>query len=78
MTVSIQINNQPLYTRTLHRIVDEDVGNGKRCYELDDGSRIWHEPKDGIIKLAKQALDTIEPVGFKFNFKLKQDNDKHG
>ena len=63
MTVAILVNGQPLYSRTIHRIINEDMGNGKRCYELDDGSRIWHDPKDGIIELAKQALDTIEPVG---------------
>ena len=65
MTVAILVNNQPLYTRTIRRIINEDVGNGKRCYELDDGSRIWHDPKDGIIELSKQVLDTIEPVGYR-------------
>jgi len=63
MTVAIIINNQPLYSRTIKRIVNEDEGNRKRCYELDDGTRIWHDPKDGIISLAKKVLDNIEPVG---------------
>lgn len=65
MTVSILVNGQPLYTRTIHRIINEDIGNGKRCYELDDGTRIWHDPVKGIIELAKEALDHIEPVGVK-------------
>lgn len=63
MTVAIIVNGNPLYTRTIHRIVNEDVGNGKRCYELDDGTRIWHDPKLGIIELAKEALNHIESVG---------------
>jgi hypothetical protein len=62
MTVTILVNGQPLYTRTLRRIINEDIGNGHRCYELDDGSRIWHKAGDGIIELSKQALDTIDPV----------------
>ena len=63
MTVAIIVNGKPLYSRTIIRIVSEDIGNGKRCYALDDGTRIWHDHKDGIISLAKQVLDKIEPVG---------------
>lgn len=63
MTVAILVNGEPLYSRTIHRIVDIDQGNGMRCYELDDGTRMWHNPKDGIIELAKKALDHIIQVG---------------
>lgn len=64
MTVVIIINGNPVYCRSAQRIVDEDLGNGQRCYALDDGTRIWHKPEDGIIELSKKVLDNIEPVGF--------------
>jgi len=66
MTVAILINNEPLYSRTIKRIVNEDDTDGNRCYEVDDGTRIWHDPHDGIITLAKKVLDKIEPVGGRF------------
>ena len=62
MTVAILVNGQPVYTRTLRRIINEDVGNGLRCYALDDGTRLWHKPEDGIIELSKRVLDSIDPV----------------
>lgn len=68
MTIVIIVNGQPIYCRSLQRIVEEKEGNGERCYALDDGTRIWHKPSDGIIELSKKVLDHIDPVGFSFSF----------
>lgn len=75
MTVAILVNGQPLYSRTIMRIMNEDIGNGKRCYALDDGTRIWHDPKDGIIELSKTVLDSIDPVGIKNDLVIALMND---
>ncbi|KKL22305.1 hypothetical protein LCGC14_2436750, partial [marine sediment metagenome] len=29
-------------------------------YKVDDGSTIYHNPKDGAVALAKKLLDTIK------------------
>ena len=58
ISVTIYINDRPLYTRTaLNRI--EATGH----YLCDDGSRIKHDPKDGAVVLAKKMLDTVSDIG---------------
>lgn len=57
LTVSILINGEPIYTRTVVNRIKEKGG-----YVCDDGSIIKHDPKDGAIALAKKALDTIVEV----------------
>lgn len=64
MTVSITVNGLVVYARTLKRIINEDQTDGKRCYELDDGTRIWHNPKKGIIPLSIEALKKIDDIIF--------------
>ena len=54
LTVSILINNKPLYTRTVINRLQE-----KGVYLCDDGSEIKHDPEDGVVKLAIKALKTI-------------------
>jgi len=57
MTVSITINNRPIYCRTVvNRILE--CGH----YICDDGTKIKHNPNDGVIKLAIKALKTIKEV----------------
>lgn len=57
LTVSILINNKPLYTRTVINRLQE-----KGVYLCDDGSEIKHDPEDGAVKLAIKALKTIKEI----------------
>lgn len=57
LTVSILINGEPIYTRTVVNRLAE-VG----AYVSDDGTHIQHDPKDGAIALAVKALQTITEV----------------
>lgn len=69
-TVSILVNNKPIYTRTAvkqyeveyHPEGEGEKGVGVFQYKLDDGSTIYHNPKNGAIDLAKKMLDTIKEV----------------
>lgn len=64
LSVTICINNQPIFTRTavrkarLHKRADkpDDLHN----YLVDDGSMIQHHFSDGAVVLAKKLLDTIK------------------
>lgn len=60
LTVSILINGQLIYTRTVVNMLVE-----KKAYICDDGSLITHDPDDGAIALAIKALETIREVGAK-------------
>lgn len=57
LTVSILINGEPIYTRTVVNRVKEEG-----AYICDDGSKIVHDPEDGAVKLAIKALQTIHEV----------------
>jgi len=57
LTVSILINGEPIYTRTVVNRLDEEG-----AYICDDGTKIKHDPKDGAVKLAIKALKTINEV----------------
>lgn len=57
LTVSILINGEPIYTRTVVNRIREKGG-----YESDDGTIIKHDPKDGAVELAIKALRTIKEV----------------
>jgi len=57
LTVSISINGEPIYTRTVVNRLKE-----KGVYVCDDGSEIQHDPKNGAVALAKKALDTINEI----------------
>lgn len=59
LTVSISINGEPIYARTVvNRLKDKGV------YVCDDGSEIEHDPKEGAVELAVKALKTIVEVDF--------------
>lgn len=62
MTVSISVNGQVVYARTVRRIQDASNQDAKRCYMVDDGNRLWHNPLDGIIPLAIETLKKIDEV----------------
>ena len=55
LTVSISINGEPIYTRSVVNRLKE-----KGVYMCDDGSQIKHDPKDGAVALAIKALKTIK------------------
>lgn len=57
MTVSISVNGDVIYARTVVNRVKEIGG-----YVCDDGSIIAHDPEDGAVKLAIKALETIREV----------------
>jgi len=57
LTVSISINNNPIYTRMVVNRIKETG-----YYICDDGSKIKHNPKDGAVKLAIKALKTIKEI----------------
>lgn len=57
LTVTISINGEPIYTRTVVNRIKTKGG-----YVCDDGTIIKHNPNDGAIALAKKALDTIVEV----------------
>lgn len=57
MTVSILINGEPIFTRT---VVNQDTVGDKCTYLSDDGTIIEHNRKDGAVKLAIKVLKTIK------------------
>lgn len=57
LTVSISINGEPIFARTVTNRVKETG-----YYLCDDGSKIKHNPKDGAVDLAIKALKTIKEV----------------
>lgn len=57
LTVTIFINDRPLFTRTVVNRLDTE-----KAYLCDDGSKIKHNPRDGAVKLAIKALKTIHEV----------------
>lgn len=62
ITVSILINGEPIYTRSaVRRDKLKKIGN-KTPYLSDDGILVYHNHKDGAVKLAKMLLDTIHEV----------------
>jgi hypothetical protein len=60
LTVTISVNAEPVYTRTV-------VNRLAECgaYIRDDGSLIEHDPADGAVALVIKALQTIHEVGGK-------------
>lgn len=57
LTVSISVNGEPIYTRTVVNRLKETG-----YYLCDDGRKIKHDPKDGAIKLAIKALKNIKEI----------------
>lgn len=65
LTVTISINGQPIYTRTVVNtgyVAYVGPKSKKIRYICDDGSAIQHDPDDGAVKLAIKALETIKEV----------------
>lgn len=59
ISVSIMINGNPIFTRSA---VNQQKTNavGQTEYLVDEGSKIYHCPEEGAVKLAKMMLDTIK------------------
>ena len=67
LTVSISVNGNVVYARSARNITDERYkkilkDESDNIYKTDAGEDITHNPKDGIVKLAKKILDTIKEV----------------
>tara|TARA_R110000868_G_scaffold32402_3_gene117876 strand:- start:6391 stop:6585 length:195 start_codon:yes stop_codon:yes gene_type:complete len=60
LTVSISINNEPLYCRSARRQQDNIKKGQKATYKTDAGDIIEFTYGDNIIELAKKILDTIK------------------
>jgi len=61
ITVAILVNGQPIAARTAVNTGKSDY-KGVTEYKNDDGSTIYHHPKDGAVKLAIKMLKTIKEV----------------
>lgn len=60
LTVSILINNHPIFTRSAVNIsVDESQ---PQRYKVDTGEIIEHCSDDGAVSLSHKLLDTIREV----------------
>lgn len=57
LTVTISVNGEPIYTRTVVNRKKE-----KGVYLCDDGSEIKHDMEDGAVELAIKALRTIREI----------------
>ncbi len=65
ITVTILINNKPIYTRTAVNRTEEVQPSNRDLYNsyiVDDGTKILHSPDDGAVKLAIEMLKTIKEV----------------
>jgi len=60
ITVSININSQPIYTRSAVNTGERHKITNHVKYALDTGQIILHHPEDGAVVLAKKMLDTIQ------------------
>jgi len=61
ITVTISINNKPIYTRTATNISDQNATEKEvNVYHIDTGKKIKHIPDEGCVSLAKKMLDTIK------------------
>ena len=61
LTVSIYINGTPIITRSV-RNLSKPLPDGRAQYQCDDGRVLLHNPSDGAIALAIQALQgVVEP-----------------
>ena len=61
MTVTIFVNDVPIYTRSVVNISKDNEQPQK--YQVDTGKIIFHKQEDGAIVLAHKLLDTITEVG---------------
>jgi len=60
ITVTISINGVVLMARSAVNISPVKTKNALCKYEVDDGTVIEHNRKDGAVALARKLLDTIK------------------
>ena len=58
ITVAILINGHPIMARSATN--KSPKAQIRVRYDVDDGSVIYHDRKDGAVVLAKKLLDTIK------------------
>lgn len=60
ISVAIMINGNPIMARSAVNIGRKHP-EAKGCvYEVDDGTKLTHDPDDGAVKLAIEMLKTIK------------------
>ena len=59
ITVAILINGHPVMARSATN-QQKVLNNGDVEYLVDDGTKVYHNPKDGAVVLSKKLLDTIK------------------
>ena len=62
ITVTILINGQPIMARSAVNVGECPDDPSKCVYNVDEGTRIFHDPDDGAVVLVKMMLDTIKEV----------------
>ena len=60
ITVTILINNNPIFTRSARNTLT--MIDDKTVYNVDTGEQILYKRTDGAVKLAKLMLDTIKEL----------------
>jgi hypothetical protein len=59
ITVSIAINGVVVQARSAVNTGEVDPATGRTRYRVDDGSDVWHDPRQGAVALAHLLLDTL-------------------
>ena len=62
ISVSIAINGESILARSAVNTGQKSANPSATImkYKVDDGSKIWHDPDDGCVALAKKMLNTID------------------
>lgn len=61
MTIIIQINGKTIFVRSaVNKSPADAPPESPHRYAVDDGSEVFHVPKQGAVALAKKLLDTIK------------------
>lgn len=63
LSVTIRINEQVVFHRSVSRRYDPLDKNGEYTYDCDDGRVIKHNPDDGAVKLAQKVIAGIKEQG---------------
>lgn len=62
--VKVFINEQMIASTAAQRIKDPQLETkGFATYKTSDGVILWHNPKDGAMKLSQKLLDLMPPQG---------------
>lgn len=62
LTISVKINDKTVYARSAHRRTKRHAKGKEQAYLTDAGVVVYHDPDDGVIKLAQKILGTIKEI----------------